>query len=217
MTTDDDAQTGHVPAPESTQTGAEGSQAPVDLMGSEAARVARYADSRRLTIEQAAYVMCDNSMDIADRGGIPKDCWDSAIEDSAALADHGMLRWMVENPVTGAPEFADAVADEEHAGLVARAEAAEAKVAKVEPLLHDGEGHLPSGLTVDLLGIAVDMEQEGRPLFAKWLRLLSAAALADAPAEQAASRARADENNPIHKSPDTFIDVDMTGLNGDAL
>jgi hypothetical protein len=67
-----------------------------------------------------------------------------------------------------------------------RAEAAEAKVARVEPLLHDGEGHLPSGLTVDLLGIAVDMEQEGRPLFAKWLRLLSEAALADAPAERPA-------------------------------
>lgn len=40
-------------------------------------------------------------------------------------------------------------------------------------LLKNGLGLLPSGLVVDILDIAVDMEAEGRPLFAKWLRLLS--------------------------------------------
>lgn len=49
---------------------------------------------RQFTIETAAYELCNQTMDIADRGGIPTDTWADAIEDVTVLADRGLLTWI---------------------------------------------------------------------------------------------------------------------------
>lgn len=49
---------------------------------------------REFTIANAAYELCDQSMDIADRGSIPTDMWDDAVETVTVLADRGLLAWI---------------------------------------------------------------------------------------------------------------------------
>ena len=57
----------------------------------------------RELIEEAAYVICDDSMDIADRGSIPQGVWDSAMDAAAALFQMGMLRPRSESGVMTCP------------------------------------------------------------------------------------------------------------------
>lgn len=49
---------------------------------------------RQFTIENAAYEICDQSMDIADRGGIPDHLWQETVEECTWLADRGLLVWL---------------------------------------------------------------------------------------------------------------------------
>jgi len=49
---------------------------------------------RTFTIENAAVEIIDQSMDISDRGGIPKRLFDDTCEEMGWLADRGLLRWM---------------------------------------------------------------------------------------------------------------------------